>query len=121
MKVLIVEDFEDTRELIKMIVLMKGCLVAEATNGAEGVEAAIRERPDLILMDLNLPVLDGWEATRRIAMQNETKHIPVVAISAHCKNEWKQKALAAGARDCLQKPIDFAMFDSLLERYHTIH
>ncbi|MDT7602564.1 MAG: hypothetical protein QOF61_561 [Acidobacteriota bacterium] len=117
MKVLIVEDFDDTRELLRLIVRAKGCDTAEAVNGQEAVEAAARELPDLILMDLNLPVLDGWEATRRILLQKETSHIPVVAISAQCNDGWKARALAAGARECLEKPINFAAMDSLLKRY----
>ncbi len=121
MKVLIAEDFDDTRELIKMIVQMKGCEAAEARDGAEAVEVAARERPDLILMDLNMPVLDGWEATRRIHSRAETRHIPVVAISAQCSGDWEERALAAGARECLQKPVDFAAFDRLLEHYPTLH
>ncbi|HLL77792.1 MAG TPA: response regulator [Pyrinomonadaceae bacterium] len=121
MKVLIVEDFDDTRELLRMMVEMKGCVVAEATNGQEAVEMAASEHPDLILMDLNLPVLDGWEATRRIKAGRETSDIPVVAISAQCIDEWKDKALRAGARECLEKPLDLSAFDRLLSRYPTLH
>jgi two-component system cell cycle response regulator DivK len=117
MKVLIVEDFDDTRELLKMIVRLRGCDTTEATDGAAAVLAASREQPDLILMDLNLPVLDGWEATRRIHAQARTRHIPVVAISAQCHGDWKSRAIAAGARECLEKPLDFAAIDNLLKRY----
>jgi two-component system cell cycle response regulator DivK len=121
MKVLIVEDFDDTRELLKMMVRMKGCDAAEATNGQEAVELAASEHPDLILMDLNLPVLDGWEATRRISAGRETRDIPIVAVSAQCSGDWKDKALRAGARECLEKPLDLPAFDRLLSRYPTIH
>jgi CheY-like chemotaxis protein len=117
MKVLIVEDYDDTRELLRLLVRSRGCDTAEATNGREAVEAAAREKPDLILMDLNLPVLDGWEATRRIHLAEETSHIPVVAISAQCTGDWKERALDAGARECLEKPVNFAAVDSLLKRY----
>ena len=117
MKVLIVEDYDDTRELLRLLVRSRGCDTAEATNGREAVEAAAREKPDLILMDLNLPVLDGWEATRRIHAAGETSHIPVVAISAQCHGDWKERALDAGARECLEKPVNFAAVDSLLKRY----
>ena len=120
MKVLIVEDFDDTRDLLKMIVRLNGCDSAEATNGQEAVEMARSEQPDLILMDLNLPVLDGWEATRRIHLQKETSHIPVVAISAQCVGDWKDRALAAGARECLPKPVNVATMDSLLKRYPSL-
>jgi CheY-like chemotaxis protein len=118
-KVLIVEDYEVTRSLIVMMARMRGCQTLEAADGLEAVEAATRELPDLILMDLNLPALDGWEATRRIVTRPETRHIPVVAVSAHCKNDWREKALAAGARDCLQKPIDPTTLDVVLRRYAT--
>jgi CheY-like chemotaxis protein len=117
MKVLIVEDFADTRELLKMIVRLQGCDTAEASNGAEAVAAAAREQPDLILMDLNLPILDGWEATRRIRTGAQTSHIPVVAISAQCHGDWKQRALTAGACECMEKPVNFAAMNSLLRRY----
>ena len=121
MKVLIVEDFDDTRELLTMIVRMKGCETSEARDGAEAVLMAARVRPDLILMDLNMPILDGWEATRRIRSAPETSHIPVVAISAQCSGDWRDRALAAGARECVEKPVDFATFDRLLDRYPTLH
>ena len=120
MKVLIVEDFADTRELLMMIVRLRGCDASEAKDGAEAVELAASEQPDLILMDLNLPVLDGWEATRRIHARRETSHIPVVAISAQCVGDWKDRALAAGARECLPKPVNVAAMDSLLKRYPTL-
>jgi CheY-like chemotaxis protein len=121
MKVLIVEDFDDTRELLRMMVRMKGCDSAEATNGQEAVEMASSEHPDLILMDLNLPVLDGWEATRRISARRETQDIPIVAVSAQCSGDWKDKALRAGARECLEKPLDLTAFDRLLSRYPSLH
>ena len=121
MKVLIVEDFDDTRELLRMMVQMKGCEAAEATNGQEAVEMAASEHPDLILMDLNLPILDGWEATRRIKSMRATSDIPVVAVSAQCSGDWEDRALRAGARECLQKPLDLLAFDRLLSRYPSVH
>ncbi|HVG28881.1 MAG TPA: response regulator [Pyrinomonadaceae bacterium] len=120
MKVLIVEDFADTRELLMMIVRLRGCDAAEAKDGQEAVELAASEQPDLILMDLNLPVIDGWEATRRIHARRETCHIPVVAISAQCRGDWKERAIEAGARECLEKPVNFAAMDSLLDRYPAL-
>lgn len=121
MKVLIVEDFADTRELLMMIVRLRGCDVAEAKDGQEAVDLAASEMPDLILMDLNLPVLDGWEATRRIHACRETSHIPVVAISAQCRDDWKERAIKAGARECLEKPVNFAAMESLLDRYPALY
>jgi CheY-like chemotaxis protein len=104
-----------------MMVLMKGCDAAEATNGQQAVEMASSERPDLILMDLNLPILDGWEATRRIHTRKETSRIPIVAVSAQCSGNWKDRALSAGARECMEKPLDFTAFDRLLSRYPSLH
>ena len=101
MKVLIVDDYEDTREMLKMMLEMRGCVVVEAANGLEAVEVAMREKPDLILMDLNMPVLDGWEATRRLTTQEATRHIPIVAITANCAGNSGDRALAAGARECM--------------------
>ncbi len=114
MKVLVVEDYDDIRELMKMIFEMKGCEVVEANNGLEAVSLAEHEHPDLILMDLNLPVMDGWEATRRITRQEATRGIPVVAISDNCKNEWRRRALDCGALDCIPKPLDPAAVDRFI-------
>jgi CheY-like chemotaxis protein len=80
--------------------------VIEAVHGQEGVELAERERPDLILMDLSLPVMDGWEATRRLKANDDLRSIPVIALTAHAMVGDKEKALAAGCDDYLVKPLD---------------
>ncbi len=117
--VMIVDDYDDTRAMMRAMLEMKGCLVLEAVNGLEAVKIAIRECTDidLILMDLKMPVLDGYEATRRILAQNATCHIPIVAMSAHCDGNWRDEALAAGARECVSKPIDFALLDKVMNRF----
>ena len=120
MKVLVVDDFADTRELIKLMLEMKGCLTVEAADGRQALDLATQEQPDLILMDLNMPVLDGWEATRRIRAAQGTCHIPVVAISAQCSGEWGALALAVGAEECLQKPIEPAAMDRVLSRHRSL-
>jgi CheY-like chemotaxis protein len=104
-KVLVVEDVDFNRDLV--VQLLEGKYhVIEAVNGQEGVELAERERPDLILMDLSLPVMDGWEATRRIKANPDLRSIPVIALTAHAMVGDEKKALAAGCNDYLVKPLD---------------
>ena len=104
--ILIVEDYDDTREMIAQVLRGKGFRVVEAADGLLAVNAAKREKPDLILMDLSLPALDGFEATRRIKEETDTKDIPVVAVSAHCgEADSKEKAKSAGCLSCLPMPI----------------
>ncbi len=104
-KVLIVEDVDFNRELVVQL-LEEKYHVIEAVNGQEGVELAERERPDLILMDLSLPVMDGWEATRRLKANDDLRPIPVIALTAHAMAGDMEKALAAGCDDYLVKPLD---------------
>ena len=111
-KVLVVEDVEMNRELMVQL-LEDRYEVIEAVNGEEGVEAAERERPELILMDLSLPVMNGWEATRRLKANPELKSIPVIALTAHAMKGDRETALAAGCDDYLVKPIDE---DELMEK-----
>jgi CheY-like chemotaxis protein len=106
MKLLYVEDNEDNIFMLKSRLGRLGHTVLIATDGAQGVAMASSERPDLILMDLSLPVLDGWEATRRIKAAPETKNIPVIAITAHAMFGDREKALSAGCDDFDTKPID---------------
>jgi two-component system cell cycle response regulator DivK len=115
--VLLVEEYDDTRELMRMLLEVRGCRVVEAVNGQEAVELAPAVSPHLILMDLELPVLNGYEAARRILAAGRTKDVPIVAISANCASEHRQQALAAGCVECYQKPIDFAVIDDLVGRY----
>ena len=113
---MVVEDFEDNRFMMKRLLEMSGYRVLEAINGHEAVEMAKRERPDLILMDLSLPLLDGLSATRRIRQQPELKELPIVAVSAHDTSDFHADALAAGCNDYVTKPIDFEQLESLLAR-----
>ncbi len=118
MDILIAEDYDDTRSLIRMLLQSKGHHVVEAVNGLEAVEIASREPPDLILMDLNMPVLDGIEATRRLRSLPETAGVPVVAVTAHCGDgHWEQKARAAGCDECVAKPVSFDLLDGVLARF----
>src|ERR1700726_5347591 len=95
MKILYVEDNEDNIYMLKSRLTRAGYTVLVATDGAQGVAMATSERPDLVLMDLSLPVLDGWEAARRIKAAPETRHIPLIALTAHAMTGEREKALAA--------------------------
>lgn len=105
-KVLLVEDNEMNRDMLFRRLTRNGYDVVIAVNGQEGVEMAARERPDLILMDMSLPVLDGWEATRKLKADPATASIPVIALTAHAMESDREKALAAGCDDFDTKPIE---------------
>jgi CheY-like chemotaxis protein len=106
MKILYVEDNDDNIYMLQRRLTRAGFTVVIAKDGAEGVAMAGAEQPDLILMDMGLPVLDGWEATRRIKAAAETKHIPVIALTANAMTGDKEKALAAGCDDFDTKPVE---------------
>lgn len=106
MKILYVEDNEDNIFMLKNRLARAGHTVVIATDGAQGVAMASSERPDIILMDLSLPVLDGWQATRQIKACPDTKHIPVIALTANAMAGDREKALAAGCDDYDTKPIE---------------
>ncbi len=115
-KVLYVEDNEDNVYMLKNRLSRKGFTVLIATDGAQGVAMAASEQPELILMDLSLPVLDGWEATRQIKAAAETRHIPVIALSAHAMTGDREKALAAGCDDFDTKPVEL---DRLIKKMES--
>jgi CheY-like chemotaxis protein len=106
MKILLVEDNEMNRDMLSRRLERKGYEVVIAVNGQEGVELVSSTRPDLILMDLSLPIIDGWEATRRIKADPATAGIPVIALTAHAMAEDRAKAMAAGCDDFDIKPVD---------------
>ena len=106
MKILYVEDNEDNIFMLKNSLTRAGHTVVIANDGAQGVAMALSERPDMILMDLNLPVLDGWQATRQIKANPDTKHIPVIALSANMMAGDREKALAAGCDDYETEPVE---------------
>ena len=107
-RILYVEDNDDNVYMLAMrLELLDGVEVVVAEDGAKGVAAASAEQPDLILMDLDLPVIDGWEATRRIKADPATRHIPVIALSAHALAGARETALAAGCDDFDTKPVEF--------------
>jgi CheY-like chemotaxis protein len=106
MKILYVEDNDDNIFMLTSRLTRAGYTVVVATDGAQGVAMAGSERPDLVLMDLSLPVLDGWEATRRIKSGSETRGIPVIALTAHAMAGDEEKARAAGCDDFDTKPVE---------------
>ncbi|MBA3240159.1 MAG: response regulator [Acidobacteria bacterium] len=114
--VLVVEDFEDNRFMMRRLLEMSGYQVVEAVNGRQAVEKAASERPDIILMDLSLPLLDGLAATRQIRQQDGQSKVPIVAVSAHDSADFHAEALAAGCNEYVTKPIDFDQLVQLLSR-----
>jgi two-component system, cell cycle response regulator DivK len=113
---LVVEDFEDSRFMMRQLLEMAGYNVVEATDGEEAIELAVAKQPELILMDLSLPKLDGLAATRRIRQQTGLSEVPIVAVSAHDSPGLRIEALAAGCDEYVTKPIDFDQLSSLLNR-----
>lgn len=107
-RILYVEDNEDNIYMLSARLRRKGCEVIVAVDGEEGVARAQSDAPALILMDLSLPVLDGWEATRRLKASAETRDIPVIALSSHTMPGDREAALAAGCDDFDVKPVEFA-------------
>lgn len=108
MRILYVEDNDDNVFVLRSRLQRAGHEVLVATDGAQGVAAALEQLPDLVIMDLSLPVLDGWEATRRLKSMPQTRHIPVLALSAHAMTGDRERAIAAGCDDFDTKPVDFA-------------
>jgi two-component system cell cycle response regulator DivK len=110
--VMVVEDSEDIRQMMRILLEMEGYRVIEASDGLQAVELAINERPALIMMDLHLPLLDGLAATGRI--REHLRDVPVVALSGYATPQHRQAALAAGFTDYLVKPLDFKLLDNIL-------
>ena len=118
--ILIVEDHDLNRDMLSRRLKRRGFQVVSAADGAAGVEAAVRERPDLVLMDMSLPVVDGWQATRMIKANPKTSAIPVMALTAHALREDRERALEAGCDEFETKPVDLerllTKIDVLLSR-----
>ena len=114
-KILLVEDNEMNRDMLSRRLARKGHEVLIAVDGAEGVSMAIAKIPDLILMDMSLPVLDGWQATEQIKAAPETKMIPVIALTAHAMAGDREKCMAAGCDDYDTKPVEFPRLLSKIE------
>ena len=115
-RILYVEDNEDNVYMLKRRLAKHGYEMVVAGDGAAGVAAAGRELPDLILMDLSLPVLSGWDAARQLKAADATRAIPIIALSAHALDGEREKALAAGCDDFETKPVDLARLLAKIER-----
>jgi CheY-like chemotaxis protein len=122
-KILLVEDNEMNRDMLSRRLERRGFEVMIAVDGGEGVEKAQTESPDLILMDMSLPVIDGWEATRLLKAEPHTQDIPVIALTAHAMSDDREKAIAVGCDDYDTKPIDLphllVKIDALLKERQT--
>jgi two-component system, cell cycle response regulator DivK len=116
-KILLVEDNEINRDMLSRRLERRGYRVATALDGEQGVSMAGLEAPDLILMDMSLPVLDGWEAARRLKAAPETRTIPIIALTAHAMVGDREKAIESGCDDYDTKPVEF---QRLLEKIETI-
>jgi two-component system, cell cycle response regulator DivK len=119
-KILVVEDNEMNRDMLMRRLQRRGYEVVIAVDGAEGLAMAQSESPALVLMDISLPVLDGWEATRRLKMAPETKSIPVIALTAHAMSGDRERCIEAGCDDFDTKPVEIARLvgkiEALLQR-----
>ena len=106
-KILLVEDNEMNRDMLSRRLARRGYDVVVAVDGIQGIQVAKTEMPDLILMDMSLPVLDGWEATRQLKAAPDTHAIPIIALTAHAMSGDRERAIAAGCNDYDTKPIEF--------------
>ena len=123
-KILLVEDNEMNRDMLSRRLQRKGYQVELALDGQSGVEMTQTQAPDLVLMDMSLPVLDGWEATRRLKADTATRHIPVIALTAHAMSSDREKAIEAGCDDYDTKPVELtrllAKIDALLRKMDSV-
>src|SRR5580700_3190727 len=115
-KVLLVEDNEMNRDMLSRRLIRRGFEVVFAVDGQQGVELAKSERPDIILMDMSLPVIDGWEATRRIKSDDAIKSVPVIGLSAHAMAGDREKAIEAGCDDYDSKPVELERLIGKMEK-----
>src|SRR5438270_6916616 len=112
-RVLVVDDFDDSRFSLSKLLEIEGYEVIQATDGAQAIERALNDKPDLILMDLSLPVIDGLSATRQIRQSAAMKRVPIIALTAHDRIDSQSQAEAAGCTDYAPKPIHFTLLSDM--------
>ena len=116
-RILVIEDQEDNRQIVRDLVTASGYELIEATTGEEGLEVAARERPDLILMDIQLPGIDGYEVTRRIKADPKLRHIPIIAVTSYALSGDDKKAFAAGCDSYVTKPYSPRLLLAKIREY----
>lgn len=114
-RILIIEDNEENRESLARRLQRRGYDIVMAADGQQGVEMAKSERPDLILMDMNMPILDGWRASQMIRTESATEMLPIIGLSAHAVSGDREKALQAGCSEYHTKPVDFSQLMTQIE------
>ena len=114
-RILIAEDFEENRIALKLILKHTGFDVIEAEDGRQAVEAVRREKPDLVLMDIALPVIDGLQATREIRSDEKFERLPIIILSAHDSDEFRRQAAEAGSSEYISKPVEIEELKKLIE------
>jgi two-component system cell cycle response regulator DivK len=119
-RVLLVEDNEMNRDMLSRRLTRRGFEVIFAVDGQQGVDLARTERPDIILMDMSLPVLDGWEATRRVKADDATRSVPVIGLTAHAMSGDREKAIEAGCDDYDTKPVELDRLIGKIERLLSV-
>ena len=115
-KVLVVEDNEMNRDMLSRRLTRRGFQVIFAVDGQQGVDLALSDRPDIILMDMSLPIIDGWEATRRVKSDDATRGVPVIGLTAHAMAGDREKAIEAGCDDYDTKPVELERLIGKMER-----
>jgi two-component system cell cycle response regulator DivK len=115
-KVLLVEDNEMNRDMLSRRLIRRGFQVVFAIDGQQGIDLAHSERPDIIIMDMSLPVIDGWEATRRLKADDTTRSVPVIGLTAHAMSGDREKAIEAGCDDYDTKPVELERLIGKIER-----
>ena len=117
MKILLIEDNELNLDMLSRRLERKGFTIISATDGVAGIEKANKENPELIIMDLSLPILNGWDAAKKLKVNNKTKSIPIIALTAHAMKGDREKAINAGCDEYDTKPVDFGR---LLEKINKV-